>query len=125
MGARLGFWLFWGFGLTAYMVPALLMMFGLGYLVGFLSYLQQRWIWGAVLLFCCMGLLSMFEKDLGYQTWVYQRLEITSSGGLAGQFFYRHALRYIGKVGGSIVLAGLYIISLLYLTNFRLGAMVP
>jgi len=48
-------------------------------------------------------------------------LEITSSGGLAGQFFYRHALVYIGKVGGCIVLAGLYLISLLYLTNFRLG----
>jgi S-DNA-T family DNA segregation ATPase FtsK/SpoIIIE len=121
VGARVGLWLFWGFGLTAYMVPSLLMMYGLGYLVGFLSYLQQRWIWGAVLLLCCMGLLSMFEKDLGYQTWVYQRLEIISSGGLAGQFFYRHALVYIGKVGGCIVLAGLYLISLLYLTNFQLG----
>ena len=121
VGARLGLWLFLGFGLAAYMVPSLLMMFGLGYLVGFFSYLQQRWIWGAVLLFCCMGLMSMFEKDLGYQTWAYQHLEITSSGGLAGQFFYRHALVYIGKVGGCIVLAGLYLISLLYLTNFRLG----
>ena len=40
---------------------------------------------------------------------------------MIGQFFYHHGLRYIGKVGGSIVLAGLYVISLLYLTNFRLG----
>ncbi|HXR06343.1 MAG TPA: DNA translocase FtsK, partial [Candidatus Acidoferrum sp.] len=121
VGARLGFGLFWAFGLTAYMVPALLVMFGLGYLVGFLSYLQQRWIWGAVLLFCCMGLFSVFEKSVGLQSWVYQRLEIPSSGGLIGQFFNEHGLRYLGKVGGSIVLAGLYLISLLYLTNFRLG----
>jgi S-DNA-T family DNA segregation ATPase FtsK/SpoIIIE len=123
VGAHLGLWLFWAFGLTAYMVPALVMMFGLGYLVGLLSYLQRRWswMWGAVLLVCCMGLLSMFEQELGLRSWVYAHLEITSSGGLIGQFFYRHGLQYIGKVGGSIVLAGLYLISLLYLTNFQLG----
>ena len=121
VGARLGFGLFWAFGLTAYMVPALLVMFGLGYLVGFLSYLQQRWIWGAILPVCCMGLLSMFETDHGLRSWVNRHLEVTSSGGLVGQFFNDHGLRYLGKVGGSIVLAGLYLISLLYLTNFRLG----
>src|SRR5208283_5109415 len=64
VGAHLGLWLFWAFGLTAYMVPALLIVFGLGYIVGFLSYLPRRWIWGAVLLVCCMGLFSMFETEL-------------------------------------------------------------
>jgi len=121
VGARLGLWLFWAFGLTACMVPALLILFGLGYMIGVLSYLPRRWIWGAILLVCCMGLLSMFETDLRLHFWVLHSLAIPSSGGLIGQFFYRHALRYVGKVGGSIVLAGLYLISLLYLTNFRLG----
>jgi S-DNA-T family DNA segregation ATPase FtsK/SpoIIIE len=120
VGARLGLWLFWAFGLTAYLVPALLVLFGLGYMVGVLSYLPRRWIWGGILLVCCMGLLSMFESELRLRSWV-DSLAISSSGGLIGQFFYRHALRYVGKVGGSIVLAGLYLISLLYLTNFRLG----
>jgi len=122
VGAHLGLWLFWAFGLTAFMIPALLILFGLGYMVGFLSYLPRRWLWGAILLVCCMGLLSMFETDLHLRAWVFGRLRIPSgSGGLIGQFFFNHALRFVGNVGGSIVLAGLYVISLLYLTNFRLG----
>jgi S-DNA-T family DNA segregation ATPase FtsK/SpoIIIE len=122
VGARLGLWLFWAFGLTAFMIPALLILFGLGYMVGVLSYLPRRWFWGAILLVCCMGLLSMFETELRLDRWVLKHLAIpTSSGGLIGQFLYRHGLHNIGKVGGSIVLAGLYLISLLYLTNFRLG----
>jgi S-DNA-T family DNA segregation ATPase FtsK/SpoIIIE len=122
VGAHLGLWLFWAFGLTAYMIPLLLILFGMGYIVGFLSYLPRRWIWGAVLLICCMGFLSMFEVDLRLRSWVLDHLRIPpGSGGLVGSFLNRHALRYIGRVGGGIVLAGLYIISLLYLTNFKLG----
>src|SRR5579862_4666584 len=58
-GGPLGAWvaakLFWVFGIGAYIIPVLLLMYGLGYLFLFLSYLQRRWIWGAVLLVCCMG----------------------------------------------------------------------
>jgi S-DNA-T family DNA segregation ATPase FtsK/SpoIIIE len=122
VGAHLGLLLFWAFGLAAYMIPALLLLFGLGCMVGFLSYLPRRWIWGGILLVCCMGLLSMFEARLGLRSWVWDHLRIPNgSGGLIGSFFYRHALRFVGDVGGSIILAGLYIISFLYLTNFRLG----
>jgi S-DNA-T family DNA segregation ATPase FtsK/SpoIIIE len=122
VGAHLGLWLFWAFGLAAYMIPALLLLFGLGYMVGFLSYLPRRWIWGVILLVCCMGLLSMLEAARpGLRSWVLDRLRIPSSGGLIGSFFYRYALRFVGRVGGSIILAGLYIIGFLYLTNFRLG----
>ena len=54
MGGPAGAWvaqkLFWIFGVGAFMIPVLLLMFGLGYLFQFLSYLQRRWLWGGVLL---------------------------------------------------------------------------
>jgi S-DNA-T family DNA segregation ATPase FtsK/SpoIIIE len=120
-GAHIAYGLFKFFGVTAYLIPALLMMFGLGYLLQMLSYLRRQWIWGAVLLVCCMGLASLFEANLALLKWFKDHLDITSAGGIIGGVFYEHGLRFIGKVGGSIFLAALYLISLLYLTNFKLG----
>jgi S-DNA-T family DNA segregation ATPase FtsK/SpoIIIE len=103
------------------MIPVLLLMYGLAFIFEFLSYLQRRWIWGVVLLLCCMGLASMFERDLG----LFQRLQVAlnapSVGGFIGQFLYRDVLRFVGKVGATIVLGAVYLISLIYLTNFKLG----
>src|SRR5271170_4844580 len=67
LGGPAGAWvaqkLFWIFGIGAFMIPVLLLMFGLGYLFQFLSYLQRRWLWGGVLLLCCMCLASLFEDN--------------------------------------------------------------
>jgi S-DNA-T family DNA segregation ATPase FtsK/SpoIIIE len=68
-----------------------------------------------------MGLFSMFGDNFPLVEKYIHLLNMKYAGGLVGHFSYDHGLRYVGKVGGSIVLAGLYIISLLYLTNFRLG----
>ena len=48
-------------------------------MVGLLSYLPRRWIWGAILLVCCMGLVSMFEEQRLPCWEVQQRLDITST----------------------------------------------
>ena len=125
LGGPLGAWtasvLFRIFGIGAFMIPVLLLMFGLGYLFQFLSYLQRRWLWGGVLLLCCMGLASMFQDNAR----ILQRLQVDlnapSVGGLIGHFLYRDILRYVGKVGATIVLGAVYVISLIYLTNFQLG----
>jgi S-DNA-T family DNA segregation ATPase FtsK/SpoIIIE len=125
LGGPLGAWvalkLFRVFGIGAFMIPVLLLMFGLGYIFEFLAYLQRRWIWGIVLLLCCMGLASMFEHDLGLLERLQAALNAPSVGGFIGQFLYRDILRYVGKVGASIVLGAVYVISLIYLTNFKLG----
>jgi hypothetical protein len=113
--------LFRVFGVGAFMIPALLLIYALGYLLRFLAYLQRRWVWGALLLLCCMGLASMFENDAHW----LQRLRISmnapSVGGYTGHFFHQYVLRFAGKTGATIVLGAVYLISLIYLTNFKLG----
>ncbi|MGA2749108.1 MAG: DNA translocase FtsK [Verrucomicrobiota bacterium] len=121
VGAWLALNLFRLFGVAAFMLPVLLLMFGLGYLFQFLAYLQRRWAWGLVLLLCCMGLASMFEPDLRFLQRLQKTLNAPSVGGFFGQFLYKDVLRYVGKVGASIVLGAVYLISLIYLTNFKLG----
>jgi S-DNA-T family DNA segregation ATPase FtsK/SpoIIIE len=125
LGGPLGAWvalrLFWVFGIGAFMIPVLLLMYGLGYIFQFLAYLQRRWLWGAVLLLCCMGLASTFETDFRFLQHLQRGLNAPSVGGLIGQFLEQHVLHYVGKVGATIVLGAVYLISLIYLTNFKLG----
>jgi S-DNA-T family DNA segregation ATPase FtsK/SpoIIIE len=125
LGGPAGAWLaqklFWIFGIGAFMIPVLLLMYGLGYLFQFLSYLQRRWLWGGVLLLCCMCLASLFESNFRWLVHLQMALNAPSVGGFIGQFFNAHVLHYVGKVGASIVLGAVYLISLIYLTNFKLG----
>ena len=120
-GAWLAAKLFFVFGIGAFMVPVLLIMFGLGYLLQFLSYLRRRWMWGVVLLLCCMGMASLFQSSFGWLRHLQHALNAPSVGGLLGQALNTYVLQYVGKVGASIVLTTIYIISLIYLTNFKLG----
>ena len=103
------------------MIPALLLIYALGYLFRFLAYLQRRWVWGALLLLCCMGMASMFESDLHWLQRLRASMNAPSVGGYTGHFFYQYILRFAGKVGATIVLGAVYLVSLIYLTNFKLG----
>jgi S-DNA-T family DNA segregation ATPase FtsK/SpoIIIE len=120
-GAETAFLLFQALGVAAYIVPPMLIVFGLGYIFRFLSYLRRCWVWGALLLVCCMGLLSTFESDVPLLTRVRVNLNTASVGGMMGKLFHQYILSEFGKIGAAIVLGALYVISLLYLTNFRLG----
>ena len=121
IGAWTAYLLFQVFGVAAFMLPALFLIYSLGYLLRFLSYLQRRWVWGAVLLLCCMGLASMFEKDIRWLERLRAEMNAPSVGGYIGRTFYWYALRYVGKVGATIILGAAYAVSLIYLTNFKLG----
>jgi S-DNA-T family DNA segregation ATPase FtsK/SpoIIIE len=121
LGAWTAFKLFRIFGIGAFMIPVLLLIFGLGYLFQFLSYLQRRWLWGAILLLCCMCLASLLETKSAWQTNLRAAISATSLGGYIGYFLNAYVLVYVGKVGATIVLGTVYLISLLYLTNFKLG----
>ncbi|HEY3863476.1 MAG TPA: DNA translocase FtsK [Verrucomicrobiae bacterium] len=121
IGAWLALELFRVFGVGAFMIPVLLLMFGLGYLFQFLSYLRRRWLWGGVLLICCMCLATLFEGEASWLVHLRQALNAPSVGGYIGYFLNAYVLHFVGKVGAGIVLGAVYVISLLYLTNFQLG----
>ncbi len=125
LGGPLGVWVAWSvfqvFGLAGFAIPLLMIVFGLGYLFSYLAYLQRRWAWGAALVVCTMGLLSLFEHNLRLLQSASVGVSAPSAGGYIGMFLDRCCLQFLGKVGASIVLGATYIVGVMYLTNFQLG----
>jgi DNA segregation ATPase FtsK/SpoIIIE, S-DNA-T family len=117
IGARAAYALFFLFGAAAYLVPVLLLGFGLGSFFQVLSYLKRRWHWGALLLISCMGVLDIYSDQLRLQ------LNDTSgrAGGLFGLVMNNLIFNHFGRIGATIIFATVYLISLLYLTNIHLG----
>jgi len=118
IGARMAYGLFFVFGAAAYLLPIVLFFLSLGYLLSFLTYLQRRWIWSSVLVFSCMGLLDLYGDHLAQ---LQQNLNIPSAGGIIGQVMNDVIFSHFGRVGATLIFITVYTISLLYLTNFRLG----
>src|SRR4029453_11273826 len=61
VGAYVAFGSFWSFGLASYLLPLLLVLFGLAYWLEGLSYLRRRWPWAFGLFFARAGLLSLYK----------------------------------------------------------------
>ena len=130
----LGAYLAWGsflpFGLVGYLLPFLLALFGVAYLLNFLSYLRDRlrWslLWAGMLLLALTGLLYMMDSA-GMFGKVHERIGADSAGGLLGRVtfgqtqHYNYGFSLLGNLGATIIYATLALISLLFLTNFRLG----
>lgn len=109
-------WLRW-VGAAAFLVPMLLLFLGLGCFFSAFSYLRRRWAWTIVLFVCCLGLLDLYREYLSR----LERNLYTTAGGILGQNLNQHLFGNFGTVGATIIFLMLYFISLLYLTNFRLG----
>jgi len=110
--------LFFLFGAGAFVLPILLLVFGLGYLFEFFAYLKRRWIWAAVLFFSCLGFFDTYSH-----AWenLRQNLNAPSAGGLLGKTMNDLLFGHFGAPGATIIFATLYLISLIFLTNFKLG----
>jgi S-DNA-T family DNA segregation ATPase FtsK/SpoIIIE len=119
-GAWVGYaCLFW-VGAAAYELPVVLVLVGLGCFFDTFAYLRRRWLWAVLLFVCCMCLLDLYRPALN-------RLENnlhTTAGGVLGIGLNEYFFRYFGTVGATILLLMVAFISLLYLTNFRLGEWV-
>src|ERR1044071_1514787 len=120
VGAWQGFLLFFVFGASAYLLPVILFCFGLSYLFQLMAYFHRRWVWTAILLFCCMGLFDLNKLVKPLANW-QQNFNATSAGGWMGLMMNKYLFGHFGSVGATIIFATLYLISLLYLTNFQLG----
>src|SRR6266850_683542 len=109
--------LFKAFGATVYLLPMILLAFGLGYLFQGLNYLRTRWVWAALLFVCCMGLLDLYSGHLRTLT---DNINAGSAGGIIGLHLNNIIFNHFGTVGATIIFLALYFICLLFLTNFRL-----
>ncbi len=130
----LGAYLAWGsflpFGLVGYLLPWLFALFGAAYLLNFLGYLRERlnWslLWSAMLILSLTGLLYIID-DGGKRGKLHEIIGAQSIGGWLGFATYGQTENYnygfslLGSLGAIIVYAALCLISLLFLTNFRLG----
>ncbi|HEY3932676.1 MAG TPA: DNA translocase FtsK [Verrucomicrobiae bacterium] len=132
-----GAYLAWGsfllFGITAYILPWLLALFGVAYLLNFLSYLRERlrWsvLWSGVLLLSLTGLLYIMD-NANWLGKIRESIGSQSAGGWLGFVTYgqtqnrNYGFSMLGPVGATIVYLALCLISLLFLTNFRLGGWI-
>jgi S-DNA-T family DNA segregation ATPase FtsK/SpoIIIE len=126
LGARLAYCTFFVFGFAGYMLPLFLALFGLAYLFDVLAYLRRRWIWAAVLLVSCMGWLHLIDLPHEHDktSLVFKAryaISAPSIGGLVGKLAYEYVFWVLGSVGAAITYGALDLISLLFLTNFKLG----
>lgn len=119
-GAWVGYYCLLAMGGAAYELPAVLLLVGLGCFFEPFSFLRRRWLWTLVLLLCCMGLLDLYQQPL-------KSLESNLRapvGGVIGSGLNRFFFRNFGTPGATIIFLMVLFISLLYLTNFRLGEWV-
>ena len=130
LGAYLAWASFIPLGLVAYLLPALLALFGLAYLLNFPGHLRERlrWslIWSTGLVISLTGLLYIMD-NAGWFGKVRESIGSLSAGGWLGFLTFGQTPRYeygfslLGTIGATIVYLALCLISLLFLTNFRLG----
>jgi len=109
---------FFAFGAAAYLLPPLLLLIGLVPFMGQLQHLRRRWPWCIVLLLCLVGLFDLFPGAFGR---IVRAINSGYAGGSIGmwlnQYLFKH---FLGTVGASVVFLTLYVVGLIYLTNFAL-----
>jgi S-DNA-T family DNA segregation ATPase FtsK/SpoIIIE len=129
LGAQIAYASFFVLGFASYVLPVLLAFFGLAYWIELFAYLKRRWPWGIVLLLSCMGLLHLLDlphlhDSTSFFTGIRHAISAPSLGGFLGMASYDYLFWMLGPVGAAIVYSTIYLISLLFLTNFQLGQWV-
>ena len=125
---------FQAFGAGAFVLPLLCVLFGVACFWNTLHHLRRRWPWGVVLFLCCVGFLALFtdtkimdalaknpkHPGAGFFENAAFNLGSASAGGIVGVWM-NQLFGNFGKLGASIIYFVVYVVSLLYLTNFKLG----
>lgn len=120
VGAYTAYVLFLVVGAAAYLVPVILLGFGLAGFFQLLAYLRHCLPWAGLLLLACMGMLDLYSDTLNLAI----NKDSAWAGGLVGMLMNKYLFGHFGQVGATIVFATVYVISLLYLTNFQIGPWV-
>jgi len=126
------------FGAGAFALPVLMVLFGLGYLFATFAYLKRRWAWAVVAFICGVGFLDLYTDralldrlatnpklaGAGFLERMARNINAPSAGGYVGSAANDLIFRWFGTVGSTIIFLTLYVISLVYLTNFHLAVWV-
>jgi S-DNA-T family DNA segregation ATPase FtsK/SpoIIIE len=133
-GSWIAHFFFQAFGAGAFVLPILCAVFGIGCFWNALHHLRRRWPWGVVLFLCCVGFLALFtdikimdalaknpkHEGAGFFENAAFNLGSASAGGIVGVWL-NQLFGNFGKPGATIIYLTIYAVSLLYLTNFKLG----
>jgi S-DNA-T family DNA segregation ATPase FtsK/SpoIIIE len=118
IGAILGLLAYSLLGSAAYLLCATLLGYGSAKLIVPGTRLTRRALWS--LLFVASG--ACLAQLLNYPLLDAQRLELPGEGGLLGKLVGEALLRdLVGMVGACLLLATVYLLSLLYMTGIRPG----
>jgi S-DNA-T family DNA segregation ATPase FtsK/SpoIIIE len=121
VGAWFAYALLFIIGASSYLLPVLLMAFGLANFVPGLAFLRQGWrstAAGIALMISAMGLLDLFTGSLPSMG---TRGNAISAGGLIGhQLNATLVVYFLNRTGAALVYGTLYLGSLVVLTDFLL-----
>jgi S-DNA-T family DNA segregation ATPase FtsK/SpoIIIE len=133
IGAYVGWFSFLLFGIAAYLLPFVSALFGCVFLLNFPGYLRERlrWslLWVSIFLISLTGLLYILD-NAGWLGKTHEAIGSQSAGGWLGYATfgqtqnYNYGFSLLGKFGATIVYSTLCLISLLFLTNFKLGGWI-
>ncbi|MCI0745810.1 MAG: DNA translocase FtsK [Verrucomicrobia subdivision 3 bacterium] len=118
VGAHMANGLFFIFGAGAFVLPILLLAYGLSNLIAFLGYLRRRRTWAVILFVSCLGFFDLYGSSLEN---LRRNLNAPYAGGQAGRLMNEWIFGHFGKPGATIIFVTAYLVSLVFLTNFRLG----
>jgi S-DNA-T family DNA segregation ATPase FtsK/SpoIIIE len=110
--------LFFMFGAAAFAIPIFFFAFGLSNLVEVLGYLRRRKVWATILFISLLGFFDTHSEK--FET-LRKNINAHSAGGLIGDTLDRWIFDNFGKPGATIIFVTAYLVSLVFLTNFRLG----
>jgi S-DNA-T family DNA segregation ATPase FtsK/SpoIIIE len=125
IGAHVADVLLFGLGAAAYLLPVLLLAFGIAGFVSALAYLRRGWkspVAAVILLVACMGALDLFSSSLPP---LGTRGASLSAGGLLGSELNQGLVVYfLNRTGAGLLYLLLYAVSIVLLTDFMIVSFV-
>jgi len=121
LAGTLGAWLaqgcFMALGVAAYLLPPLTLIFALAFFTDKLDGLRRRWPWAVALVLAGAAGLSLYPNLFGG---LAENLNTVDAGGYVGLLLHKGIFQHVGTAGATVLLLAVYLVSLLYLTNFKL-----
>ncbi|MBC8388474.1 MAG: DNA translocase FtsK 4TM domain-containing protein [Actinobacteria bacterium] len=105
------------FGVTKYVFPVLLLIWGISFFIRRVKYLPSWFGWGFFLLF--VSISGIISNNFNYSN-IFDEILLKTRGGIIGAGIFYGLYKLIGSIGAVVVLSVLLIISILIITKVSL-----